>query len=438
VTKGAEDPIIVAGTTWTTSANWVGDKSFTIEAVDFLGNVGPAEVTVVTKQVPNPPSGLRADVVDNNVLLYWQIPAITTLPITGFEIRRGATWETATLLGRKDGAFTTLFETSGGTYKYWLASIDSDAQYSTPVSLTATVSQPADYVLYADLNSLLNGTLANATLDANAKVVLPVATLETVIGHFGRNQQLTSNDITTWSKGDCTIALAPTVKGPDGLTGTGNVFLVTETGVSNTWFQENNAVKDLRSKKVGFAIPLKMGTHPGPISMSIRDGAGVAQATVGFNFATGTAGAGGWMTLLQNGWYLCAVVVDFPAGAAVGYQAVVDPTGTPSGRTLYAGKPILVDGTGAAWATPQAQVTAGYPIFIQPAHTDGYYEEVIDYGTLLSGTRITLSVDGTVLAGVPAITSSIDFSADGLIYVPNPGVTEAPWTAWQRTRAERW
>ena len=65
-----------------------------------------------------------------------------------------------------------------------------------------------------------------------------------------------------------------------------------------------------------------------------------------------------------------------------------------------------------SWASPQAQVNAGYPIFIQPGNLSGYYEEVFDYGATLAAMKIgvtyrEIDVAGTVTTAV-TITTALD------------------------------
>jgi sulfur carrier protein ThiS len=76
------------------------------------------------------------------------------------------------------------------------------------------------------------------------------------------------------------------------------------------------------------------------------------------------------------------------------------------------------------WNTPQDQINAGFPIFIQPSVTTSYYEEVFDYGQLLASSRVMLSYKGVVIAGNPIITYSISLSLDNISYVEYNGVTE--------------
>lgn len=239
--------------TITLPADWLGDRAFTVRTIDQLGNLSSGYTQTVTKQAPNSPTGFRAQVIDNTVMLYWQQPSVTTLPVSHYTLRRGATWGGADVdYGRKDGLFTTVNETSGGTYTYWVATVDTDGNESTPVSITAVVAQPPDFVLYGEFASTFTGTKSSAILEAGA-VVLPVNTTETWASHF----------------------------------------------------------------------------------------------------------------------------------------------------------------TSRSWSTPQDQIDAGFPVFIQPSNSPGYYEETFDFGTLLASSRVSAAYATTTVAGSPVIVPTVSTSPDG-------------------------
>lgn len=256
--------------TITLPANWIGERSFVIKTIDTLGNKSSGFTKVVNKQVPNPVTNFRAQVIDNNVMLYWDLPAITSLPIDHVILKRGTTWAGAALIGDKKGGFTTQSEMQAGTYTYWIAVVDTDNNQSTPVSLTTKVSEPPDFVFHADYTSTFAGTKSSAALE-NARVVLPINTTETFQQHFVNN----------------------------------------------------------------------------------------------------------------------------------------------------------------AWTTPQAQITAGYPIYIQPANGSGYYEETFDFGSILSSSRVTVVYNGTVVSGTPVITTNISVSDDNVTYVNYNGVSDIYATAFR-------
>jgi hypothetical protein len=149
----------------------------TIES--WYGDEASADIIVSPPTQPN----ISQQVVDNNVLLRWN-DCTASLPIVAYELRRGAVWATATVIGTKQGGFTSVFETLGGTYTYWLAGIDSAGNYGTPGSVAASVQQPPDYVLRLDQESLFSGTKVNALLDDNIDLLLGVSLTETYEDHF--------------------------------------------------------------------------------------------------------------------------------------------------------------------------------------------------------------------------------------------------------------
>lgn len=234
------------------TADWDGDRVFNITAVDKFGFTSSLAQKTITKAFPNAPTNFRFQVIDNNVLFNWDEPIITTLPITSYELRRGETWEGAEIIGKKSGGFTTVFESIGGNYTYWIASIDSDNRYSEPISTTATVASPPDFVLNVSNVSTFSGTKNNILLE--------------------------------------------------------NDYLLANIDTTKTW-----------------------ATH----------------------FSS------------------------------------------------------------MGWTTIQAQIDAGYPIFIQPTLISGYYEETVDLGTTLASSRISITVTGQTLSGLVSTTCDISVSTNG-------------------------
>jgi len=250
--------LIVNSNTVTLPADWIGNRSFTIKVVDTLGLESVPTSIQVEKLPPRPVENYRAQVIDNTILLYWNLPARTTLPISHVNIRKGNTWETAQQVGDKDGTFTSFSELQGGNYTYWIATVDTENVYSQPISLSAQVSQPPDFVFNAEyVADFSTGIRVNAKQEENVNsLILPVNLTETFEQHFV----------------------------------TGN------------------------------------------------------------------------------------------------------------------------------WTNPQAQVTAGYPIYIQPGLSSGYYEQVYDYGTLLGSSQVTLNLTGANIVGTNTTSTVLSLSLDGVTY----------------------
>ena len=172
----------VKGTTYSTEVNWTGVRRFFVAAVDIKGNIG---AFATYDAVVTPPSQvtMTQQVIDNNVLLQWT-DATATLPVVSYELRKGSVWATAAYIGTKQGRFTTVFESVGATYTYWIAAIDSSGTYGTPSSVNAQVSQPPDYVLKLNVNSTFSGTRTNLALQEGMGLVASVDTAETWQSHF--------------------------------------------------------------------------------------------------------------------------------------------------------------------------------------------------------------------------------------------------------------
>ena len=171
----------VQGNVYTTKAAWVGTRRWFVAAVDLVNNFGVAGTWDGVVTAPTQPT-ITQQVIDNNVLLQWN-DCTQTLPIDSYELRRGATWAGATVIGTKQGRFTSVFETVGGSYTYWLAGIDSAGNYGTPGSVAAVVNQPPDYQLQVDNVSTFAGTRTNAALESGT-LVAAVSTTETWQTHF--------------------------------------------------------------------------------------------------------------------------------------------------------------------------------------------------------------------------------------------------------------
>jgi hypothetical protein len=86
------------------------------------------------------------------------------------------------------------------------------------------------------------------------------------------------------------------------------------------------------------------------------------------------------------------------------------------------------------WATPQAQVDAGYPIFIQPAPSSGSYQEVFDLGLVLATSNVTLTYSGNTIAGAPSLTPKIELSLDSATWQVSNNVTSVFGTNFRYVR----
>ena len=70
------------------------------------------------------------------------------------------------------------------------------------------------------------------------------------------------------------------------------------------------------------------------------------------------------------------------------------------------------------WNTPQDQINAGFPVYLQPTPNSASYEEEIDYGTVLAATKITATLSFQTNFGTVSVTPTISVRE----------TTSDPWT----------
>lgn len=145
---------------------YTGLRRYWVAAVDVAGNVGAPVSVDLTVVSPSEVMSKRAEVIDNNVLLYWVAPQFGNLPVDHYDVRKGADWLTAQVVGSNgNSTFTVIFEQQSGTYKYWIAAVDTAGNIGTPSSIEATVNQPPDYILRSNIDDDFSGTKTNMYLE---------------------------------------------------------------------------------------------------------------------------------------------------------------------------------------------------------------------------------------------------------------------------------
>lgn len=174
-------------------ANWTGDRLFTVKTVDVHNNKSSGYTDSVTKYAPGAPANVKAQVIDNNVMLYWTLPTRTSLPVDHILIKKGIAWNVAEVIGEKKGEFTTINELRGGEVTYWLACVDTEGVEGDPVSVKTTVSEPPDFVFNDEFVDDFSGTKVNAEFDG-LSLVLPVNTTEDFDEHFATRTWSTPAD----------------------------------------------------------------------------------------------------------------------------------------------------------------------------------------------------------------------------------------------------
>ena len=156
----------------------VGMQTFFVRAVDAAGARSDWGMFELDVRAPEGTLAPEASVIDNNVMLYWQAPARQFFRVDHYDLYR-VEEETPVYDGRIDALFASRFERAAGSYTYQLCPVDCAGNVGQCSRITARVSQPPDFVLYDEKDSVFSGEKTNAVLDGIGNMLLPVDADET-------------------------------------------------------------------------------------------------------------------------------------------------------------------------------------------------------------------------------------------------------------------
>lgn len=129
-----------------------GSTTFLLKSLNSAGVESILAVSLIVI-VPNIPAVIiSAQVIDNNVLLFWNEPA-SIFVIDFYEV-----FKAGVSLGFVDGTFLARFEQVGGTYSYSVVAHDIADNESTETTIVVNVNTPPDFALTDTRVSDFSGT----------------------------------------------------------------------------------------------------------------------------------------------------------------------------------------------------------------------------------------------------------------------------------------
>jgi len=177
-----------AGTSYGWTPTTSGNITILIKAIDTTGNYSTNAASLTYTIVePVPVTDLAQSVIDNIVKLSWTAATPGSFPVDYYEIWKGNTFAGATLIGRKYSTFDIIAETLGGTYKYWIRTVDIAGLISDEVGIYVTVNSPPDYVLISDQVIDLSAATLSSAISESTYALMPVNTTITFEDHFQTN-----------------------------------------------------------------------------------------------------------------------------------------------------------------------------------------------------------------------------------------------------------
>jgi hypothetical protein len=405
-----------------------------VVAEDALGKAVPASsaptytLTVLGKSAPpKDVIGFGHDVDQYGIALTWS--ANTDVDIDSYEVRYGNTWDTATILVSKHrSTILTTGLRSAGTHTFWIKAIDTTGNYSTNAVSTQAViigtTQTGLNGSFAGENVVLTwaysvGAFALDRFEIRTGASWAAGTLVSTTKSTGFSEKANfsssktywvaaidiAGNISTATSVTLTIVLpsAPSV-----------TVEVIDNNVLLRWTTSTASLpinRYILKKGATLGAAVEIGQIYGQFSAIFEQNAGTYIYWVAGIDSAGNVGSYGAVSALVSAppdYILRQDWVSSLGGTRSNIQIIDGVLTGPLATQTFA-----EHFTNNSWATPQAQIDAGYPNYFQPSATTSYYEETFDYGTTITQTTL-ISVSSVVatITGTVTKSTSIWTSAD--------------------------
>ena len=405
------------------------DSSGTVyaEAMPIAGtNVGAtingSQVVYGKTLPPADVTGFTAN-IDKDIGLRLSWNANTDVDIDSYEIRQGSSWASATLYGSVKGTTLKVGYLPSGTQTWLIKAIDTSGNYSeNAVSVSSTIylpGQPEITGTYAGHNLVLNWTPEEGSLATQYYEVRYGSTWAGATS-LGFVKATTFTTKAQWSGTRTFWVAAVDLNGAYGQEASYDAVVFPPSAVSIVQEVIDNNVL-LRWTDAQQTLPIDY--------YEVRRGDTYAGSTLIGNiysrfsvvFETAAGDYTYWITGVDVAGNVgtsasVAATVNQPPDYQLQFDYNTDFSGTLSNMILQDGKlygPFDTTETwqshftSRSWDQPQDQIDAGYPYYLEPTATSGYYEQTIDYGAVLAATKITVTTTHQQIDGTADITTKI-------------------------------
>lgn len=415
---------------WSTLVDWNGTRAFYIIAEDMNGNLSDPVQVFETIAAPPAPV-LTHRIVDRNIRLDWE-PVVSELRLQEYHVLVDDV-----LVQKVSGTAATIPIDFAGTVAVQVYAVDEAGNVGASGTRNITVAAPSSFTVTASIvgeNLKLSWTTPTATLALSHYIVTRGDT-DTFVAKLSANSYTMKAD---WVGSETFKVTAYDIAGNPSPVQTDSMTITAPAAPSvRPEVLDNNIL--LRWTNGASTLPT--------VATEIRKGPTFATAEVlqqvdatfaaFFEFqsgvytywAVGIDSAGNYGTPVSQ-----QVRVSEPPDFVLQKNYFSTLNGTRTLVTLNDG--VLYFGvsptatyeqhfTAEGYTSPQSQITAGYPYFLQPTTlSTSKYVETFDYGTTLSSSVITITPTSTVIAGNPTLNCDIEYSANGTTWTMNSGVTQ--------------
>lgn len=383
-------------------------------------------ITALGKTAPpgNVPALYASLDPDVGVTLNWD--PVTDLDLQGYEIWQGSSWGVGTKLGLFAATSKKLGLIPTGTTQWWIKALDTSGSYSTTaVSATLTIvgaAAPTTSGSFAGENFTLAWSAVNGSLNTEYYEIR-YGTVSSTWATATKLSTVKGTTFTTKAAWSGTRRFFVAAVDIIGTYGTSNYFdaiviVPTQPTISqqvidnNVLLQWNDCTQTLPiasyelRKGSTWAGGTVIGTKQGRFTVVFESQSGTYTYWIAGIDAAGNYGTPGSVSAQVNQ----------PPDYVLKLDQNSTFSGTKTNTVMDSGSLIATVNTtetwqshftSRGWTTPQDQINAGYAYFAMPSQTSGQYYEDIDYGALLAGSKVTLTLTSNVVAGATTVTPTI-------------------------------
>ena len=384
----------VKGTTLSFLVNWNSDRRFFIRAINAQGQYGDEEYVDLTFTMPGTVSNIQTTfksdsdaLLKSELELSWTAATKGSLNIEDYEIRRGNSFQVTNGVVDTSNTNAVVIATIkalsistqvdwSGVQKFWVVAKDINGNYGTPISTTATVTIPAQVSKFTqeviDNNVLLNWGDAASNLPILyyniKKQTHPNLPLDTVSNFANRGAEIGTKQ------------------------GLFTTVFETIAGTFTYWIAAVDSANNTGEPK---SVTATVNQPPDYI---LRTN---VNSTFVSNASTNT-------TVTKTNAFADSGSLFVNVDTSKTYQDHFIGTGSSSSPQY------------PNWNSFET-AAGGQKAYGLPSATSGSYQEILDYGTSLAGTKIVATLTGTHEAGSTSIAPKISISADNSSYTDYPG-----------------
>jgi len=365
----------VKGTTFSYVVNWTTNKRFWIRALNGQGVAGAAEYVDINFALPSAVSSLTTTfkgttgnaLLKSELEISWNAATKGSLNIEEYEIRRGSSFGGATVIATIKSLSATTQVDWNGTQTFWVVAKDINGNYGTELSAEATVTPPKAVTFN-------NGTFAQEVIDNN--VLLNWTEAQSILPILYYN-----------IKKGASYASGSTIGTKQGL------FTTVFETVSGTFTYWIAAIDSANNVGEPASVTATVNQPPDYVLRKNINSTFVSQGSVP-------------TTVTSSNAFADQGVLFVNVDTARTYQEHFVGTGSV-GSPQY----------------PNWNSYGADKIYGLPSATSGFYQEILDYGTTLAGTKIVSTLTGTHEAGSTSVTPKISISSNNSSYTDYAGGT---------------